>query len=335
VRVLVIGGTHFVGRHAVVEAAERRHEVTVFHRGESEPGEGFPDVEHLHGDRDGGLPVLAGSSWDAVLDTCGYVPRVVRHATQALERTAAHYTFVSSLSAYADDVVPGATEETPSVDPSPDDEEEVTGETYGPMKVACERLVTEAFPGRASIVRPGFIVGRNDPMDRFAYWARRADQGGEVLAPEPRDMLVQLVDARDLATFMIDGIEAKADGVFNVTGPAEPLTMGELLQACIEVAGSDGRLTWVAKDFLRERGMHDPGEHGWEQLPYWYPEELGFAAFDVSKAIGAGLRFRPLRETIADTLAWDRARDRSVPLSAGITPERERGLLEEWRAAEG
>jgi 2'-hydroxyisoflavone reductase len=333
VRVLVIGGTHFVGRHAVVEAAERGHEVTVFHRGESEPGEGFPNVGHLHGDRDGGLSILDGGSWDAALDTCGYVPRVVRQSTRALKAGATHYTFVSSLSAYADDVVPGATEQTPSVDPSPDDAEEVTGETYGPMKVACERVVADAFPGGASIVRPGFIVGPNDPMDRFAYWVRRADRGGEVLAPEPRDTLVQLVDARDLATFMIDGIEAKADGVFNVAGPEKPLTMSDLLEACIDVAGSDARLTWVEKDFLRERGVHDPGEHGWEQLPYWYPEEPGFAAFDVSKAIGAGLRFRALRETIADTLAWDRARDRSVPLSAGISQERENQLLEEWRAA--
>jgi 2'-hydroxyisoflavone reductase len=334
VRLLVIGGTHFVGRHAVVEAVGRGHDVTVFHRGESEPGDGFPEVEHLHGDRDGGLAPLEGRRWDAVLDTCGYVPRVVRESLRALAGNAGHYTFVSSLSAYAEDVAPGATEETPSVDPAPQDAEEVTGESYGPMKVTCELAVAEAFPGKASIVRPGFIVGPNDAMDRFAYWVRRADQGGEILAPEPRDMLVQLVDARDLAAFMIDGVERGADGVANVTGPAEPLTMRELLQACVEVARSDATLTWVEEAFLRERGLYEPGEHGWEQLPYWYPEEAGFAAFDVSRAIGEGLRFRPLRETIADTLAWDRARDRSEPLSAGVTLARERELLEAWREAE-
>jgi 2'-hydroxyisoflavone reductase len=332
VRLLLIGGTRFVGRHAVVEAVGRGHEVTVFHRGNSEPTDaGFPDVEHRHGDRDGRLDVLEGSTWDAVLDTCGFVPRVVRRGLDALAGSAGSYAFVSSLSAYPEDVGPGATEETPAVPPD-DDGEEVTDTSYGPMKVACERAVAAVFPGRATILRPGFIAGPSDTQDRFASWLRRADQGGPILAPEPADLPVQLVDARDLASFAIDLIERGADGIWNVTGPGRTLTMRELLETCVRVAGSGATLTWVDGDWLRERGLHEPGDHGWEQLPYWYPELPGFSAFNVSKAVADGLRFRPLEETVADTLAWDRARDRSVPLNAGIERSRELELLAEWDA---
>jgi len=332
VRLLLIGGTRFVGRHAVVEAVARGHEVTVFHRGDSEPTDpGFPDVEHRHGDRDTGLDALAGGRWDAVLDTCGYVPRVVRRGLEALAGSVDSYAFVSSLSAYSEDLGPGTTEETPAVAPD-DDGEEITETSYGPMKVACERAVAAAFPGRATIVRPGFIVGPNDAQDRFASWVRRADEGGPILAPEPADLAVQLVDARDLATFSIDLVERTADGIWNVTGPDRTLTMGELLETCVRVAGSDATLTWVDGDWLRERKLNEPGEHGWEQLPYWYPELPGFSAFDVRKAIGDGLRFRPLAETVADTLAWDRARDRTAPLNAGIERSRELALLDEWAA---
>jgi 2'-hydroxyisoflavone reductase len=333
-KLLVIGGTHFVGRHAVERAAQRGHEVTVFHRGGSEPGDGFPDVEHLHGDRDGGLFPLKGRTWDAVLDTCGYVPRVVRESTRLLRAAADHYTFVSSLSVYPDDVAPGATEATPGHRPPFPDTEEITEESYGPLKVACEREVQDAFPGNALIVRPGFIVGPHDPIDRFPYWVRRAAMGGEMLAPEPADLGVQLVDARDLAAFVIDHVEARTSDVFNVTGPEGILTMGELLEACVPGGGADTETIWVGQAFLRERGLHDAGEHGWEQLPYWYPDEPGFSAFDVSKARGAGLRFRPLAETIADTLAWDRTRGQNWPMGAGITPEAERELLDAWRGRE-
>jgi 2'-hydroxyisoflavone reductase len=333
-KLLVIGGTHFVGRHAVERAVERGHEVTVFHRGGSEPGEGFSDVEHVHGDRDGGLSALKGRTWDAALDTCGYVPRVVRQSARLPGIAAGHYTFVSSLSVYPDDVDQGATETTPCHGPPFPDTEEITGESYGPLKVACELEVQGAFPGRALIVRPGFIVGPYDPIDRFPYWVRRAAMGGEMLAPEPADLRVQLIDARDLAAFVIDHVEAETGDVFNVTGPEGVLTMRELLEACV-VAGDAGTETsWVGQAFLRERGLHEAGEQGWEQLPYWYPEVAGFSAFDVSHALNAGIRFRPLAETIADTLAWDRTRGQTWPMVAGITPEAERELLDAWHERE-
>jgi len=333
-KLLVIGGTRFVGRHAVEQAVGRGHEITMFHRGESEPGDGFPDVEHVHGDRDGGLSLLKGRTWDAALDTCGYVPRVVRQSARLPGIAAGHYTFISSLSVYPEDVAPGATEATPGHGPSSSDTEETSGENYGPLKVACESEVQSAFPGRALIVRPGFIVGPHDSRDRFPYWVRRAAMGGEMLAPEPGDLRVQLVDVRDLAAFVIDHVEAGTGDVFNVTGPEGVLTMRELLEFCVAGGHADTETTWVREDFLRERGLHEPGEHGWEQLPYWYPESAGFSAFEVSKALGSGLRLRPLAETIADTLAWDRAREQTWPMGAGITPVRERELLDAWRERE-
>jgi 2'-hydroxyisoflavone reductase len=331
VKLLVIGGTHFVGRHAVELAVERGHEVTVFHRGGSEPRDGFPDIEHVHGDRDGGLSALEGRAWDAALDTCGYVPRVVRQSARLLGITAGHYAFVSSLSVYPDDVEQGIMEATPGHGPPFPDTEEITDDSYGPLKVACELEVQAAFGGRALIVRPGFIVGPHDPIDRFPYWVRRAAMGGEMLVPEPADLRLQLIDVRDLAAFVIKHVEAATGDVFNVTGPEGALTMRELLGACVAAGDADTEVIWVGQSFLRERGLHEAGEHGWEQLPYWYPEAPGFSAFDVSKALGAGLRFRPLAETIADTLAWDRTRAQTWPMGAGITPERERELLDAWR----
>jgi 2'-hydroxyisoflavone reductase len=274
-KLLVIGGTHFVGRHAVERAVERGHEVTVFHRGGSEPGEGFPDVEHVHGDRDGGLSALKRRTWDATLDTCGYVPRVVRESARLPGIAAGHYTFVSSLSVYPDGVDQGATEATPGHGPPFPDTEEITGESYGPLKIACELEVQGAFPGRALIVRPGFIVGPYDPIDRFPYWVRRAAMGGEMLAPEPADLRVQLVDVRDLAAFVVDHAEAGTGDVFNVTGPKGVLTMRELLEACVAAGDADTETIWVGQAFLRERGLHEGGEHGWEQLPYWYPKVGG------------------------------------------------------------
>jgi 2'-hydroxyisoflavone reductase len=328
-RLLVIGGTHFVGRHAVELAAARGHEVTVFHRGGSEPEGGFPAVEHVHGDRDGGLGPLSGRSWDSVLDTCGYVPRVVRDSATLIADAAEHYTFVSSLSAYPDDVPPGANEKTAGHEAPFPDTEEVTEQSYGPLKVACELEVQRAFPGRASIVRPGFIVGPHDPIDRFPYWVRRAASGGAMLAPEPADLPVQLVDVRDLAAFMLDHAERRTGDLFNVTGPKDVLTMAQLLETCVEIGAGGTSIVWAGVEFLRERALHEPGDHGWEQLPYWYTEEPGFSAFDVSKALAAGLSLRPLAETIADTLAWDRTREQTWPMGAGIDPERERELLAE------
>ena len=325
-QLLVIGGTHFVGRALVEDAVERGHDITVFHRGPAEP-EGFPPVEHLHGDRDGGLDVLRGRTWDAAIDTCGYVPRVVRDSARLLADAVRTYAFVSTLSVYPDDAPPGCNEETPTYQPPFPDTEEITAESYGPLKVACELEALGAFPGRCLVIRPGYIVGPHDPTDRFTYWVRRAAAGGRMLAPGPQDHALQVVDVRDLGAFTLDHVEAGTADVFGVVGPREPLTWGEAMPALVKAADAGTELAWVDAPFLRERINDEEGE-----LPLWDIDYPGLHSFDASKAVAAGLHHRPLAETIADTLAWDRGRG---ALKVGLTPERERELLQRWMAGAG
>lgn len=323
-KLLVIGGTHFVGRAVVEDAVARGHDVTVFHRGAEEP-EGFPDVEHLHGDRDGGLDVLRGREWDAALDTCGYVPRVVRDSAQLLADAVGTYAFVSSLSVLPDDAPAGSNEDTPVHQPPFPDTEEITNESYGPLKVVCELEAQATFPGRCLIIRPGYIVGPNDPSDRFTYWVRRARTGGEMLAPGPDDGPLQVVDVRDLGAFTLDHLEKATADVFGVVGPAEPLTWGAFLPLVCEEAGAGTSLTWVDRSFL-ESQLGDDLDEAFPQRDY--PSQ-GLHQYDARRAIAAGLTHRPLQETIADTLAWDRDRG---PLEAGISFEREQELLATWRS---
>jgi len=325
-KVVVIGGTHFVGRAAVTEAVARGHEVTVFHRGPAEP-DGFPDVEHVHGDRDGGLGALAGRTWDAALDTCGYVPRQVREVAATLGGRIDHYAFVSSISVYPDETASGANETRPTSEPRLDEGEDVTDESYGPLKVACEREALAAFPGRCLIVRPGYIVGPHDPSDRFTYWVRRAAQGGAMLAPEPRSQPLQVIDVRDLAAFTLDRLEAAADDVFCVVGPATPLTWGEALPELVARGSADTSLTWVPEPFLSS-GL---GDDVFQALPLWDVQDAGLHAVDAGKAQAAGLRRRPFGETVADTLAWDRGRG---ALKVGLDAGREAELLVAWHASE-
>jgi nucleoside-diphosphate-sugar epimerase len=325
-KLLVIGGTHFVGRAVVEDAVARGHDVSVFHRGPAE-AEGFPDVEHMHGDRDGGLDALRGRTWDAVIDTCGYVPRVVRYSARLLADSVGTYVFVSTLSVYPDDAPAGGTEQSPTRQPPFPDTEEITGESYGGLKMACELEAQAAFPGACLVIRPGYIVGPHDPSDRFTYWVRRAAGGGRMLAPGPQDQPLQVVDVRDLGAFTLDHLEAGTAGVFGVVGPREPLTWGEALPAIVETGRSGAELVWVDAPFLQERVKEEDGE-----LPLWDIDYPGLHSFDASKAIAAGLRHRPLTETVADTLAWDRGRG---ALKAGLTPERERDLLQARGLAAG
>jgi 2'-hydroxyisoflavone reductase len=239
-----------------------------------------------------------------------------------------HLTFVSTLSVHPDDVPVGAREDAPILDPPPPGVEEITHETYGPLKVACEREVEAAFPGRALIVRPGLIVGPHDPTDRFTYWVRRVAQGGEVLAPAPEAYQVQSIDVRDLATFMLAQAEARTAGVFSAVAP--PTTLGELLDACRDASGSDARLTWVPETFLRAHGVAP-----WSDLPMWMPEFPGFNAFDPAMAIAAGLVSRAVAVTVGDTLAWDRARPQTWPMGAGLEPGREQELLRAYHGSHG
>ncbi|HUF59106.1 MAG TPA: epimerase [Actinomycetota bacterium] len=327
-KILTIGGTRFFGRAFVEDAARRGHEVSVFHRGESEPAD-LPDVEHLHGDRKDGLGTLGGRSWDAVLDTCAFVPREVREVAEAVGDRVGHYALVSSLSVHPDDLPVGANENTPTHTPLDPDTEEVTDETYGPLKVACEAEAAAAFAGRLLVIRPGYIVGPHDPTDRFTYWVRRAAAGGEMLASGPPDASIQGIDARDLGTFVLDRIEASDADTYGVVGPAEPATMADVLGSARSAGHADTTFAWADQGWVL--GLGDRYET-W--FPMWHPHVPGFHAYDAKKATAAGLRPRPFDETIADTLAWDRERG-LPPLGAGMTPEKESELLSEWRTHEG
>lgn len=326
--ILIIGGTVFVGRHLVEQAVVRGHTVTLFNRGRSNPGL-FPEVEHLVGDRSGDLHALAGRTWDAVIDTCGYHPRDVRATVQALAAHVGRYLFVSTLSVYADDAPAGVTENSPVATLASDVESAVAaGADYGPLKALCEQEVLQAMAERALIVRPGLIVGPYDRSDRFTYWPVRISQGGEVLAPCEPDVPVQFIHAGDLAAWMLAGVEQGLSGVFNATGPEKLLTLGEVLDACRVCAPSDARLAWVHEDFLLAHNVAP-----YIEMPLWVPSAyVGFNRVDCGKAVAHGLHFRPLLDTISDTLDWHATRPTDTTLRAGLSPEREAELLAAWRS---
>jgi 2'-hydroxyisoflavone reductase len=320
---LILGGTRFLGRYLVEAALGGDHRVTLFNRGLSGP-DLFPEVETIKGDRDGDLSALRGRRWDAVIDTCGYVPRVVRASAGLLADAVDHYTFVSSISVYPDNMGPGADEGAPVEELEDPTVEEITGETYGGLKALCERAAEEEMPGRILNVRPGLISGPHDPTDRFTYWPRRVAAGGEVLAPDRPELRVQFIDVRDLAGWMVKMSAEQQTGTYNATGPAYELRMGKLLEEC-EAVGGDAKIVWVSEEFLEENGVEP-----FTDLPLWVPREYaGMLAVDCGKAIAAGLTFRPVSETIRDVLEWDT--NRAEPdLAAGLEPEKERELLSAW-----
>ena len=335
-KLLIIGGTRFVGRHLVEEALQRGYEVTLFNRGQTNP-DLFPQVENLVGDRDGGLEVLAGRSWDAVIDTCGYVPRVVRASAEMLEQAVHRYVFISTISVYADFSAIGITEDSPLATMADESVEAVTGETYGPLKVLCEQAVKAVYPGRGLIIRPGLIVGPHDPSDRFTYWPVRVAQGGEILAPGTPDRSVQFIDARDLGRWTLDMVEQEKSDIYQATGPDYALSMGHLLNTCRQVSGADeGReaaYTWVADEFLVAQEVE-----AYLEMPLWVPmraDTAGFERVHISKAMVAGLTFRPLVETVRDTLVWAQSRPKDYEWRGGLRPEKEAALLQAWHEQSG
>ncbi len=325
---LVLGGTRFVGRHIVEEAQRRGHEVTLFNRGTHE--DVFPGLELLTGDRNEDLSALAGCSWDAVVDTCGYFPRQLELATRALENNVAHYVFISTISVYADLSTPNTNEDAPLATVEDPTTEEVNGETYGGLKVLCEEVVRAAFPDHNLILRPGIVAGPYDPTDRFTCWPERVARGGDMLTPGRADAPLQFIDARDLAVFTLDGLEARATGTYNVVAPAGKFSFGELLETSRQVSGSDTLLTWVDDDFLKAQGF----ESGATELPFWLPpEDDAWQLVSSEKATAAGLKTRPLADTVRDTLHWSEARPQDTGRKAGLTPQREAELLNAWHAA--
>jgi 2'-hydroxyisoflavone reductase len=322
-RILVLGGTQFLGRHTVDVALAREHEVTTFNRGRTRP-ELFPGVEKLHGDRDGDLSALAGRSFDAVVDTSGYVPRVVGETIDALGDVG-HYTFVSSISVYADLSTP-PTESSAVLELEAPTEE--WREAYGELKADCEDVVRERFPD-AFVPRPGLIVGPWDPTGRFTYWPERLAAGGRVLAPAPPDAHAQVIDARDLAGWIVRAAEDRLAGTYNAVG--RPVTREALLETCRRVAASDAEVVWVDPGFLV---AHDVGE--WMELPLWLssPEYAAMLSVDPSRAFAAGLETRPLEESVRDTLAWVESGEAPAETDAGLDREKEQRVLDAWLSKE-
>jgi len=336
VRLLLLGGTRFLGRHAVDEALARGHEVTIFTRGRT-PNPWGTRVTALVGDRDPrtapGLAALDARSFDAAIDTSGYVPRVVRASVEALQGRVSRYVFVSSLSVLASPVEPGADESSPVAQLAAPDSEDVLKD-YGALKAACEDVVTQVLRGRATVVRPGLIVGPHDATDRFGYWVARFAQPAllgqrpeRAVVPAPPSRPVQFVDARDLAAFMLDLVEREVGGTFNACSPAGRFTMRDVVDACRALVPRAPEPAWIDEDVLVARGVEP-----WVGLPLWLPatepDAAGFHAVDCAKAAAAGLRTRPLVATVADTADWLARRDNALAWKHVLPAARERAVLE-------
>ena len=339
-RILFIGGTGFIGPHMVRLALARGHKVTLFNRGRTNPGL-FPNVEKLIGDRDGGLAVLKGRKWDAVIDTSGFVPRIVKASADLLADAAHRYVFISSGDAYASFSPIGITEDAP-LDVIDDPKSEDAQHHYGALKALCESTVRTIYAGRHTILRPGWIIGAGDNNDISSYWPLRIDRGGEILAPGTPDDPTQLIDPEDLGRFVIKAIEENIDGTFNIVGPGSPLTWAEFLYGVKAATTSNARFTWVDADWLAERKILP-----WTDLPIWWPPRddyqqppmfepggKGFAQMSAKKAIAAGLTFRPLADTARDIITEYKSRPprdagaRRSPF--GLSAERETEALAAW-----
>ena len=324
-RVLVLGGTVFLGRHVVETLLARGHEVTLFHRGKR-GRELFPDVERVLGDRATDLDRLpTGVTWDAVVDTSAYIPAVAAASAAALRERAGRYVFISSISVYDLSRAP-IDESSPTPELPPDASRDVmVAETYGPLKVLCEREVRSAFgDDRTLIVRPGLIVGPYDPTDRFTYWPVRFARGGDVLVPDDLDAQTPIIDVRDLATFIVDAIEHGSSGVVNTAGTPDT-TLRAMFDACAVAGTVPSAIVPVDLATLRELGIEQ-----WSDLPAWIAPGSGHDGMrniDPTRALAMGLRHRSLAETAAATLDWA-ARERGTePFAAGLTPEREAAAL--------
>lgn len=324
--ILILGGTVFLGRQLVRIALERNHNVTLFNRGIRNP-DLFPDIEKLKGDRNGNIDALKGRAFDAVIDTSGHLPKSVRKSADILKNSAGHYTFVSSISAYKDFAANGINEDGETATVTDGNIDEMTMENYGALKVLCEKEVEEVFKDKALNIRPGLIVGENDWSDRFTYWIHRISHGGKVLAPDAKKSHTQFIDVKDLADWIIKMAENKKSGLYNATGPDYNLTFEKLFDECKKVSGSDAEIEWVSENFLLGENVAP-----WTEIPLWVPkEEEGVNNVDVSKAIRDGLTFRPLKDTLIDTLEFDKSR-KDYTLRSGLKPEREEELLKKWES---
>lgn len=328
-KILVLGGRKFLGKHFVIAAQKAGHEIVLFNRGQSN-ADLFPDLETILGDRDGGIGAIGDRRFDAVVDTCGYVPRIVKQSAEYFADRADYYLFVSSISVYDDFTKLDITEDAP-VAKLEDETTEDIKPNYGGLKALCEQAVVDVFGNRAMICRPGLIVGPDDPTNRFTYWGRRIAEGGNVLAPLPKERPVQFVDVRDLAAWMLRMVESKKDGVVQITGPFETLSFGEYLSQLQTTLNPKAQLTWVSEEFLVEQEVTP-----WMGLPLWIPgnDYAGLECMNLDRAKATGLTIRPLEDTIRDTQTWFQQDGHRLPLEgqAGISSEQETELLSLWEA---
>lgn len=328
-RILILGGTGFIGPHMVREALRRGHTVELFNRGRTND-ELFPDLKTLIGDRNNDLDALQGQTWDVVIDNSGYVPRHVADSARLLSKAASHYIYVSSISVYADFGAP-MDEDAPLATMDDETVEEVTGETYGPMKALCEQRAAREFGAdRLAVLRPTYICGPGDHTDRYSYWPVRTMRGGDMLWPGTPDDEIQIIDVRDLANFAVDVAEQHTTGIYNTVTPVGTFTMGDLLADSLAVTAADTTPVWVDYDFLEENGATEGNA-----LPIWPPPEPEYAhAARVSgkRAAAKGLHNRPTRETARDTIRWWKTlpAERSATLRAGLAAEKETELLIKW-----
>jgi 2'-hydroxyisoflavone reductase len=307
-RLLVLGGTDFLGRHVTAAALARGFGVTLFNRGRTNP-DLFPEAERLRGDRDGKLDALCGRSWDAVVDTSGYLPDHVAASARLLRGRVGHYTFISSISVYADLARPGTDETSLVHPPAAASERRVTGETYGPLKVACERAAEEELPGQVLTVRAGLLVGPHDNVPRLMYWLRRVARGGRLLAPGGPERAVQVIDARDVAEWALRMAERQGTGVYNVTGEPGGLTFGDLVGSCSIAAGTAIETVWAEDAVLQEEGVTP-----FDGLPYWVPAPaIGMMQVAIDRARSRDLRWRPFESTALDTWSWLREQPLEEP----------------------
>lgn len=332
-RVLLLGGTGFLGPHFVQALQAGGHQITLFNRGKSNPGL-FANLETLIGDRDGKLDALQGRDWDVVIDDSGYVPRHVKLTADLLKDRIRHYIFVSSISVYGTFPKAGLDEDDAVAQPPGPKVEEVNNQTYAGLKAGCEQVVESTYGSRCTIVRPHYVVGPGDGTDRFTYWVVRVARGGQVLAPGSARDPLQYIDVRDLAAFIRHCAEARPPGRFNACTPPGAHTMGELMESGKRVSGSNATCAWADAEFVLKHGLLDKGE-----IPIWLPQTdrlAGALLVSSARAVQQGLRFRDLDTTVRDTLDWYNKRPaEQQKLAVGLTPEREAELLKLLTAHKG
>ena len=326
---LILGGTGFIGPHLTEQALARSFRVTHFNRGRRDAE--VENVETLLGDRKGQLDSLKGRKWDVVVDNTGYIPKFVKMSADLLAPNTGYCLYISSISAYASFAKPND-EDSPTGVLENKDQEEITNETYGPMKALCEQYTRDAYGARCSIVRPGYIVGPPDPTDRFTYWPVRVAKGGDMAAPGTAADPIQIVDVRDLVHFMLDLVERRVQGNFNAVTPPDAITMGGLIDTSLRVTGADTKVTWIDEDFLAANLK--PEEMNFAPWGPMRGEEAGGSLTGIKRSLAEGLRARPLEDIVRDTLAWHETRpaERKAALRSGLSTTKEAELLAAWRA---